>query len=155
MNTKIVGTFAGLLLLVGCGGGDPAVTSVAFTPNTIQAGDEGTLTVEVENFTLREPGPEPGEALHAAEETEAGKSGDYPDGGHFHVYLDSVEENPIPLNCPDYCEHPGFTPTNKLRIPATTTAGSHTIIVRLNNDDHTFLNPPIQNTAMITVTSTI
>jgi hypothetical protein len=139
------------LALVGCGEGPPpSITSVTIEPSMAARGSDVTISVVVDNFTLREPEPEEGQALRPLSEGEA-EEGEYPDGGHFHVYLDNTETNPMFINCPDYCEHGAYTTPARALIPADAEIGEHTVIVRLNNDHHLFLKPEIRATATLTV----
>ncbi len=138
-------------LLVGCGSSDPPeMTSVTVSPASVQRGTDVTVNVTVANFELRMPAEE--EALTAAEEEIAPATGDYPDGGHFHIYLDDLETNPMLVNCPDYCDDSAFMTSVRARVPDDATAGSHMVIVRLNNDFHMFLNPQIKGQAPLMVT---
>lgn len=153
-------TLVALPLLFACGSGDPPVIhSVTVNPTEVAPGEETTLTVDIANFELRPPsdhgadhsGLQPAEEEHMHGE---GEHGDYPDGGHYHVYLDSVESNPLMINCPDHCKHPAFAASVRVKIPDDASPGMHDVIVRLNMDDHKFLDPPIQHKATLTVTST-
>jgi hypothetical protein len=146
----------GLLLAIGCGSNPPpAITSLSVNPAEVAPGGETTLTVVLENFQLRDPDAQTAHGLRAASEDEhgEGEAGDYPDGGHFHVYLDSVETNPLLNNCPDYCEHPGFSNSIRLKIPDDAIPGSHQLILRLNADTHMFLVPEIEKSTPLTITS--
>ncbi len=128
------------------------ITSFTVTPASAPAGTDVTVSVTVENFELREPTIEEGLALRAAHDVGPGEEGAYPEGGHFHVYLDSTETNPMFIDCPDYCEHGASKSPARARIPEDEMPGEHTVIVRLNNDVHEFLRPEIEATASLTVT---
>ena len=145
----------GLLLAIGCGSNEPPViSSVSLNPVEVAPGGETTLTVVLENFELRSPDAETGHALRpAAEDHGEGEASDYPDGGHFHVYFDSVETNPLLLDCPDYCEHPGFANSVRVKTPDDALPGAHELILRLNADNHTFLVPEIEMHVDLTITS--
>ncbi len=142
-----------LLFAVGCGGADPELHSVTVSPASVAAGADLTLTIDIANFDLVNPDEHTAHGLRAADgEHEHGEAdGDYPSEGHFHVYMDSVETNPLMLNCPDHCKHPGFAKEVRARIPDGTEAGMHTIIVRLNDNSHMTLTPHIMTTATFTV----
>jgi hypothetical protein len=140
-----------LSILVGCSSEPPQITSVTIEPAMAARGSDVMVSVSVANFELREPEPEgEGQALRPASEGSA-EEADYPEGGHFHVYLDNTETNPMFINCPDYCEHGAYTTPAMARIPADAEIGEHTVIIRLNNDHHLFLTPEILGTATLTV----
>ena len=109
----------------------PEILNFTVTPDTMNAGDTITGDVETLNFEL---------ASHAG-----GDAGDvHHDGnaGHFHVYLDDLMTNPLVM--PD--ENPFEIP-----MPVDATPGQHSLIVRLQNLDHTILEPQVTFTATITV----
>ncbi len=141
--------------LWGCGSSEPpAVVSVSVTPS-VAAGDDATITIAVDHFELRPPSDHMASGLRPADEGAGdAEAGDYPDGGHYHVYLDSTEVNPLMINCPEHCKHPAWQTMVRARIPAHATAGEHKLIVRLNNDGHAALVPHIENETTFTVTST-
>lgn len=144
---------AALLFVVGCGAADPELHSVTVSPATVAAGEDLTLAVDIENFDLVNPADHTAHGLRAADgDHEHGEAeGDYPSEGHFHVYMDSVEMNPLMLNCPEHCAHTGFAKEVRARIPDGTAAGMHTIIVRLNDNSHRTLTPHIEAQATFTV----
>ena len=138
--------------LIGCGSGPPPeITSFSVQPSTAARGTDVMVSIEVANFELREADPENGQALRAAHEGGEGEEGDYPDGGHFHVYLDNTETNPMYINCPEFCEHGASMSPVRARIPDDATVGEHTVIARLNNDQHLFLKPEIRATTTLTI----
>ena len=157
MRRICVPTLASLFVLTAfaCGEGDPAITAISVNPSTVAPGGEVTLTVTIENFNLVNPDDHGGgHGLRAAQHDhgdEAAAEGEYPDEGHFHVYLNSVEENPVLVNCPDHCKHSAFAESVRLSIPETTDAGQHTIIARLNDNSHAILTPHIMATVGLTV----
>lgn len=119
-----------------CGAEKPHPTlSAEASPTTVAAGGTTMLTVAVTDFELLPPAGE-GQEGHGA-----GGDAD-PNKGHYHVYLDSLETNPI---AQDY-----RTPY-ELTIPAGTGAGAHTLIVRLNHVDHRFIVPEVKDSIGITV----
>jgi len=127
-------------LLVGCGGGDPTI-SVTASPTTFANGGSTTLTIEVTDFELREPPTS--HALVAAQHDHDHETGDTEltaDGGHYHVYLDSTDQNPLKMAW-----------TTTLELTVSSTAGPHTLIVRLNADDHRFLQPEVKSQVDITL----
>ncbi|MCB9648080.1 MAG: hypothetical protein H6730_15930 [Deltaproteobacteria bacterium] len=124
------------LSLAACGGGDPSV-SVTADKSSLASGDTVTLTVTVENFELRAPA----QALRAAHGDEEQTAGEVTsDGGHYHVYLDSTDVNPLTM---------AWTPTVNVTVTAST--GPHQLIVRLNADDHRFLVPEVKAHVDLTV----
>lgn len=147
---------AGLLALVSavaCGSDPTPTITVTADRTTFTSGSTVTFTVSVTDFELRDPAStaHSGHALRAAHDTsghgltpthEAGADGEHyvTDGGHYHVYLDSTEVNPIRM---------GWMST--LSLPITATAGPHTLIFRLNGDDHRFLVPEVKTSVAVTV----
>lgn len=134
------------LALVGCGGGDPTI-AVTASPTTFASGGSTTLTVDVTDFELRAP-PEAHQALtvaqhdHGDHDHDHGDSGETlsADGGHYHVYLDSTDTNPILM---------AWEPNPTITV--TSTPGPHRLIVRLNADDHRFLQPEVKAEVDITL----
>lgn len=155
MRAAILSTSAMCLLLTACGSADPSITSVTVTPATASAGAQFTLNITVADFDLVNPDEHGGgHGLRAAEGADGhgeAAEGDYPSEGHFHVYFDSIDENPLKLNCPMHCKHPGFGPTVTSTVPNDATAGEHKIIVLLNDNTHKTLTPHIRGEATITV----
>lgn len=146
--------FGGTLLFVACSSPDPSITAVTVDPTVVAPGGEITVSITVADFDLRDPSEVGGgsHGLRAADEgSEHGEAGDYPSEGHFHVYFDSIEENPLQLDCPDYCMHPGFTPSVRATISSSTAVGMHKVIVLLNNNGHMTLTPHIRGEADLTV----
>jgi hypothetical protein len=141
-----------LLVLIGCGSGPPPeITSFTVEPSIAARGTDVMISIVVANFELREPEPEMGQALRPAHDAGEGEDNDYPDGGHFHVYLDNTESNPMFINCPEYCEHGAPASPVRARIPDDMAIGEHTVIARLNDDRHLFLKPEIRATTTLTV----
>jgi hypothetical protein len=147
---------AGLLALVSAAacGSDPSPTiAVTADRTSFTSGSTVTFTVTVTDFELRDPAStaHSGHALRAAHDTsghgltpthEAGADGEHylTDGGHYHVYLDSTDVNPIRMS---------WQPT--LSMAVTASAGPHRLIFRLNGDDHRFLVPEIKAEVAVTV----
>ncbi len=135
-------SFAAVASLVACGSADPTV-SVTASPSTISSGDVVTLTVDVTDFELRKPGGGHNhQELRAAEDEGHEHHGgtNSADGGHFHVYLNTLDTNPLLM---------GWSKTTTVAV--TGPAGPHVLIVRLNSDDHAFLVPQIKAEANITI----
>ncbi|MEQ9538997.1 MAG: hypothetical protein RIU46_19765 [Deltaproteobacteria bacterium] len=152
MKPSLTAAALALVFAAGCGQADPMLHAVTVSPATVAAGEDLTLTVDLENFDLVNPDGH-AHGLRAADEShEHGEAdGDYPSEGHFHVYMDSVEQNPLMINCPDHCMHSAFAKEVRARIPDGTAAGMHTIIVRLNDNSHMTLTPHIKAEATFTV----
>jgi hypothetical protein len=129
------------LALTACGGGDPTI-AVTASKTTLASGDTVTLTVTTTNFELRAP---PAQALRVADgdHEHSGTTGDAltADGGHYHVYLDSTDVNPLKM---------AWIPTVDITV-TTSVAGDHELIVRLNADDHRYLVPEVKAHVDITV----
>jgi hypothetical protein len=136
--------------LAGCGSDPPVITSLTLDPVMVARGADVNVSIAVSNFELRAP-QEESHALRAADTGGHEEDGDYPDGGHFHVYLDDTETNPMLIDCPDYCEHGASTSPARARIPDDAAVGAHKVIVRLNDDHHEFLKPEITAEATLTV----
>lgn len=137
-------------VLVACGGGDPTI-SISASPTTLASGQTTTLTVSVENFELRDPGSHQHGLTtaqthdhgddHGDDHAHGDDAEDYlPDAGHYHVYLDSTEVNPMMMAWRETVE-----------LTVTASAGPHRLIVRLNGDDHRFLRPEVKAHIDITV----
>lgn len=133
-------------LLAGCGSDAAPTISVSASSTTLTSGDTTTLTIDVTDFELREPPDSHNHALTVAQhdhDHDHDHEGDTlsADGGHYHVYLDTTERNPLVM---------AWTPTVDVTV-TTTVAGSHRLIVRLNADDHRFLKPEVKAHVDITV----
>jgi len=127
------------LLLWACSPPHPTI-AVRAEPSTVRAGESLQVHVTVSDFTLRSPAQTHALRLEGGDHGEGG--GD-PNQGHYHVYLDSLETNPI------LQDH--RSPATVV-IPIGTSTGAHALIVRLNHDDHRTIVPHVQATAAITVT---
>jgi len=138
----------GMILAAACGEDHPAPTvSATVTPQTFVSGSTVTLSVMTTHFDIRNPangGHQHG--LRAAagdhEDHDHDDHGhvEYPTAGHYHVYLDSTEVNPLVM---------GYE--NSIDFLVTATAGPHKLIIRLNEDSHAFLVPEIKTEVSITV----
>ncbi|MEQ8977281.1 MAG: hypothetical protein RL846_05100 [Deltaproteobacteria bacterium] len=146
-------TFGVALICASCSSPDPAITAVTVNPSVVAPGGEIIVSVTVADFELRDPRDVGGShGLRAADDgNEHGDATDYPSEGHFHVYFDTIEANPLQLDCPDYCMHPGFTPNVRATISSSAAVGLHEVIVLLNNNAHMTLMPHIRGTADLTV----
>jgi hypothetical protein len=70
------------------------------------------------------------------------EDGDHPDGASTRT--STVQDNPLLVNCPEDCEHPGLAKAMRIEIPETATLGAGTLIVRLDNDHPMFPTPAIE-----------
>ena len=130
------------LAATACGGDDAPTVMVSASKTTLTSGDMTTLTVTVTNFELRDPTAH-AHALTVADtghEHEATGEEVTSDGGHYHVYLDRTDVNPLKM---------AWTPT--VDVTVTASVGAHRLIVRLNADDHRFLVPEVEDHVEITV----
>ncbi|MEW5853693.1 MAG: hypothetical protein AB2A00_33265 [Myxococcota bacterium] len=109
--------------------GVPAVTPSVGTSD-IPAGTDFTLNVAVQNFEL--------DASHVGGAHQAGH-------GHYHVYLDSVADGNL-LGA-------GAQPSLTLALPLNTTVGSHQLVVKLMNNDHSPCEPSTEAAVTINVTA--
>lgn len=123
-----------------CGGEDAPTVMVSSSKTTLASGDSTTLTVTVTNFELRDPSAHALTVADTGHEHEATGETVTSDGGHYHVYLDSTDENPLKM---------AWTPT--VDVTVTASVGVHQLIVRLNADDHRFLVPEVEDHVDITV----
>jgi hypothetical protein len=128
--------------LAACGGADPVISSVSLTPSTIPAGGIVNVVVAGEGLALEAPATAGltalrTSALRAAHGDEMGR--------HLHAYLDTTDVNPLAMET---------RTTFPITIPAATTVGAHTIIVRLHDEDHLIIQPEVKATAALIVTST-
>jgi hypothetical protein len=143
---------AGFILLSACGSDPPVITSLTVSPASAPRGTDVTVSLTVKNFTIRRP-EAGGHALRAAHDSGEAEDGDYPDGGHFQVYLDTTESSPMFIDCPEYCEHGAPASTARARIPDDATIADHIVIVRLYNDHGEVLDPEVRASTSLTVTT--
>jgi hypothetical protein len=127
------------LLALGAGchseDGPPPTLSISLDPTTITEGGTTTLTVSVTNFELVDPG-----AGHAHDGDDHHDEGGVAQQGHYHVYLDTTDENPLIM---------ASTPSLVLAIDAA--PGDHSIIVRLNDNEHKIIQPEVRASAELVV----
>lgn len=114
-----------------CGGSDPDCATPAFTsfvvdPDTVAAGADVTVTIAGDHLNF-EGDPDHVEGCP---------------GGHLHLYMDDLMTNPLIME-----ETKSFAVT----IPSATSTGSHTLIIRLHNHDHTIVEPQVTEEAALTV----
>ncbi len=95
-------------------------------PATMAAGDTVTVTIAVTNFVLMPP----------SGTNVAGQ-------GHYHIYLDGASGG-------NYLAA-DQVPSKQVKIPLTTKSGPHTLKVNLSENDHTPLQPPVEDIVNITV----
>jgi hypothetical protein len=109
----------------------PPTLSASIDPSTVEQGSVTTLSVTVTNFIL---------AGHGAAADDHHDDDAAPDEGHYHVYLDTTEDNPILM---------GETPTSDLTIDAA--PGDHELIVRLHDLQHVIIQPEVKVVLPLTV----
>ena len=121
----------------------PTIT-VSADPTTIASGDTVTVSVSVTNFELRDPEDHDHDEADELVPRGTAPPEDYegPCGGHFHVYLDNTDEGNNPLAM-------GYEGTVDVMVEGD--AGVHTLIVRLNADDHSIIEPEIFDTVDIEI----
>ncbi len=129
-------------LATGCGSAEMLPTvSASVSPSTFSAGGITTVTVDVENFTLRNPSHSHNpSALTVAQHDHSDAAELTADGGHYHIYLDSTDVNPLTM---------AWAKTTTITVDGS--PGAHTLIIRLNADDHRFLVPEVKATVDITL----
>ena len=132
-----------------CGGGTPPTIAVTASATTFTSGSTVTFSIAVTDFELRMPPDASGHSSHSKKLTAANEGHDhghdkgddyFTDGGHFHIYLDTTDTNPL---------RQGWH--SQLEMPIRTSPGSHKLIFRLNDDNHRFFVPQITSTVDITV----
>lgn len=123
----------GLLVFIAACHSDPAIDSIAINPTHARAGETITMTLEVSGLELTY-----GIQAHALRTTH----GEETQGGHIHVYFDSVDVNPLVQT--------GST-TIPLIVPVGASSGAHTLIARLHGGDHTILVPEVRAEVPLTV----
>ena len=143
--------FIATMAFVACGGDTPPSISVTASPTSFTSGSTVTFTITVTDFELRMPPDVSGSGGHGSGHkglTAANEGhGDDADGetyftnaGHFHVYLDTTDTNPL-----RQAWHP------EIQLPIRASAGSHQLIFRLNDDSHRFFVPHITSRVDVTV----
>ena len=100
--------------------GPASITSATVDNMTIAAGGTFNITVTTENFQF---------------DPQNYGGANRPGYGHYHVYLDQVGE--------DYLVAATANSPYAATMPLNATAGTHTLIVTLNNNDHSPVSPPV------------
>lgn len=138
-----------LFALVACGPGevgDPEIVSWTVDPLEIVAGGDATSTVELAHFELSGEGHHMGDTGMTGMSTEAEAGHEHGDGdvpvGHVHIYLDDLETNPLLMQTTD---------SDTFTIPMDTAPGKHTLIARLQDENHKILEPQVTAEIEITV----
>ena len=139
--------FVSALIGVACGDDPMPTVSATVSPSTFVSGSTITLTVTTTDFEIRDPAGAAHQHLRVAEEGHGGHddhsghdSHETATAGHYHVYLDSTDVNPLRM---------GYEETIDLVVTAT--PGAHKLIIRLNDDSHAFLMPEVKTEVAITV----
>lgn len=121
--------------------------SATVSPSTFVSGSTVTVTVTTTDFEIRNPAGAAHQHLRAAQHDHSDHdnhddhdSHEVVTEGHYHVYLDSTDVNPLGM---------GYEET--IDIVVTATPGAHKLIIRLNDDSHAFLQPEVKTEVAITV----
>lgn len=118
---------------------DMPTISVEADPTTIASGDDVTLTVTVENFTLMDPeGHDHGDERPDDTQFRDGYEGACE--GHYHVYLDDLMTQPLLMAWEE-----------EISVTVDADAGEHELFVRLNDGGHKIIQPEVVDSVMITV----
>ena len=120
--------------------GDPVIGAFTLDAETVAAGESVHATLELENFPMEEM--EGMEGTHDDDEEPEHEESECPTG-HVHVYLDSLTGNPLVMAAGKSFD---------VVIPADTPAGAHKLIARLQNGDHTIVEPQVTAEVTLTVT---
>jgi len=113
---------------------------ISIDPTTVVSGETTTLSVTVTDFELRDPASVSSSPLSTPQHEGEGTAPSAT-AGHYHVYIDTLDENPLLM---------AWDAEVELTIDAT--EGEHEIFVRLNDDSHRILEPEVLDSTMITVT---
>lgn len=125
---------------------DPPTLQASAQPTTFPQGSSTTLTITTTNFELVSPTEVHAHltrALTVAHEAEDEGPSEQTNSGHYHVYLDSYEIDPILQ---------GYQTSQAVTVHGK--AGPHKLIVQLQGEDHKILEPPVRAEIPITLTST-
>jgi hypothetical protein len=118
----------------------PQILSFDVKPLEVKPGDALHMTVKTAHFTLV-PDDDSDSADSVLVHAE-GANGSSPNSGHFHVYLDDRETNPLLMPA---------TESFDCTLPTTVTPGQHTLIVRLHSQDHLIIRPEVSSEFALTV----
>lgn len=132
-------------LVLGCSQDPPSLQASA-QPTTFPQGSSTTLTITTTDFELISPTDMHAhltQALTVAHEAEETGGSEFTNSGHYHVYLDSYEIDPILQ---------GYQASQAVTVHGK--AGPHKLIVQLQGEDHKILQPPVRVEIPITLTST-
>lgn len=124
-----------------CGDSPAPTVSLTVTPDRIASGGTTRADIAVTDFELAaEDHAHLFTTSRGHEATGEEDSGDIPRTGHYHIYLDSFDVNPLVM---------GTTPSVDLTVTAS--AGVHRLIVRLHGTDHRIIEPQITDEASLTI----
>ena len=139
--------FALLLTLTGCSdpcadAEPPELNEFSVSPADPSAGDTVSLSLTVSHFTLT--GHEDGADDHDHDHDHGDDHSEQTScsAGHVHIYLDEIEGDLLGMVA---------TENSDLLIPSSITAGSHTLIARLQDESHAALVPEVTASFDITV----
>ncbi|MEE2904403.1 MAG: hypothetical protein VYC39_18885 [Myxococcota bacterium] len=140
----LLGFIIPTLFAVGCGDDPVPTVSASVSPSTFVSGSTLTLTVTTTDFDIRNPALAGHQHLRVASaddhDHDHGGNENLSNAGHYHVYLDSTDVNPLTQ---------GYD--SEIQFVVTTSPGPHKLIVRLNDDSHAFLKPDVTASVDITV----
>ncbi|MBM4356592.1 MAG: hypothetical protein FJ096_00625 [Deltaproteobacteria bacterium] len=136
MRTRNLLSLVALGLGLGaCTKGAPTL-DLTVTPTTFALGEAAKATIATTNFELKADDHDEGEDAHAHDVD--------PHEGHFHLYLDSLETEPL---------YQSYLPSLDVLITAAQAKpGEHVLIARLHTLDHKILEPQVKDTVTITLT---
>ena len=119
----------------------PEIGEFSVDPADPAAGDTVTVTLDLHHFSLTGHGDE--DEGHHDDEDEGHHDDDAAcNAGHVHVYLDDLEGDLLAMI---------VTETADLDIPSSITSGAHTLIARLQGEDHAAVVPEVTASFEITV----
>lgn len=126
--------------------GEPELLAFELSASTVAPGGTLMATFEVDNFEFSMEGDHDHLARGAGDEPIVFRAATQGDSGcfvgHVHVYFDDLMTNPVAMLT---------QPEGEFVIPADATAGEHRLIARLQNADHTIIEPQILLEQTITV----
>lgn len=128
-------------LALACGETPAPTVAIALTPDRIASGGTTRADITVTDFEL--VAEEHSHLSVAARGHEVEGEPDpsaFPRTGHYHIYLDSFEVNPLVM---------GTAPSVELTVTAS--AGPHRVLVRLHGTDHRIIEPQITSEATLTI----
>lgn len=142
-GSTFVSVVALAYLALACGETPAPTVALSLTPSTIASGGTTRADVTVTDFELVAEDTAHTHTLASAHEAGGEEhEGDHEivRSGHYHLYLDSLETNPIAM---------ATEPSVELTITAST--GAHKVIARLHGIDHRIIEPQVTAEATLTI----